>query len=149
MINTPDLISFLQKGQSLCDIQIGQTRQEIVSKFGRFAIHYGDNNVGYYELPKGIRVGYTGNIVDELAILNKREDAVFKLYVTDLLETFVIGPTTTIQEAVKFLNWSGTGWSITDTTNKFNLTIMTNANVGLTFDLEDGELMIISQRILI
>lgn len=78
-------------------------------------------------------------------VLNKREDAVFVLHVPYLLNTFTIGPNTTIHEAIKFLNWSRTKWTIVDTDNKFNLTILTQADVGLIFDLDDGELLMISK----
>lgn len=145
MIETADLISFLQIGKSLCGIEIGQTRQDVLAKFGDHLDQYGENDYGYLELPKGVRFSYFKNEIDGIAVLNKREDAVFVLHVPDLLDNFTIGPNTTIHEAIKFLNWSRINWTIVDTDNKFNLTILTQADVGLIFDLDDGELMMISK----
>jgi hypothetical protein len=144
MIETKDLILFMKTGQSLCDVKIGHKKAEVISRFGTRLEQYGEKNYGYFELPKGIRFGYFGDEIDELAVLNKREDAVFELPVPDLHETFSISPKTTICEAIKFLNWSSVKWSVIDTANKFNLTLLTQGKVGLIFDLEDGELMIIS-----
>lgn len=144
MIETKDLISFLKTGQSLCDIKIGHKKADVISRFGEKLDHYGEKNYGYLELPKGIRFGYLGDEIDELAVLNKREDAVFELHVPDLDETFTIGTKTTIHEAIKFLNCSSVAWSAVDTANKFSLTLFTEGQVGLTFDLEEGELMKIS-----
>jgi len=144
MIETKDLISFLRTGQSLCDIKIGHKKADVISKFGSKLDQYGKKEYGYLELPKGIRFGYFGEELDELAVLNKREDAVFELSVPDLHETFTIGPKTTVHEAIKFLNWSSVIWSAVDTANKFSLTILTQGQVSLIFDLEDGELMKIS-----
>ena len=144
MIETKDLISFLKTGRSLCDIKIGHKKADVISRFGTRIDQYGEKDYGYLELPKGIRFGYCGYEIDELAVLNKREDAVYELYVPDLHETFTIGPKTTINEAIKFLNWSSIIWSIVDTANKFSLTLITQGQVGLVFDLEDGELMKIS-----
>jgi hypothetical protein len=145
MIETTDLISFLQIGKSLCDIEIGQARQDVIARFGEQLDQYGEKDYGYFELPKGVRFSYFKDEIDGLAVLNKRKDAVFVLDVPDLLDTFTIGPNTTIHEAIKFLNWSRTKWTIVDTDNKFNLTILTQAGVGLIFDLDDGELMMISK----
>ena len=144
MIETKDLISFLKTGQLLCDIKIGHKKADVISRFGSGLVQYGEKDYGYLELPKGIRFGYFADKIDELAVLNKREDAVFELHVPDLHETFTIGPKTTIHEAIKFLNWSSVIWSVVDTSNKFSLTLLTQGQVGLIFDLEDGELMKIS-----
>jgi hypothetical protein len=145
MIETTDLISFLQIGKSLCDIELGHTRQDVIARFGDQLDQYGEKDYGYFELPKGVRFSYFKDEIDGLAVLNKREDAMFALHVPDLLDTFTIGPSTTIHEAIKFLNWSRTKWTLVDTDNKFNLTILTQAGVGLIFDLDDGELMMISK----
>jgi hypothetical protein len=145
MIETAELISFLQIGKSLCDIEIGQNKQDVVSRFGEQLEQYGEKGHGYLELPKGVRFSYFKEEIDGLAVLNKREDAVFIFDVQELQDTFTIGPNTTIHEAIKFLNWSRTKWTIVDTDNKFNLTILTQGNVGLIFDLDDGELMMISK----
>jgi hypothetical protein len=144
MIETKDLITFLKTGQSLCGTEIGHRKADVISTFGEDLIQYGEKDYGYFELPKGIRLGYWGDQIDELTVLNKREDAIFELNVTDLHETFTIGPKTTIHEAIKFLNWSYVRWSVVDTANKFSLTLLTEGQVGLVFDLEDGELMKIS-----
>lgn len=144
MIETKDLISFLKTGESLCDIKIGHKKADVISRFGEKLDQYGEKDYGYLELPKGIRFGFWGDEIDELAVLNKREDALFELHVPDLHETFTLGPKTTIHEAIKFLNWSKVIWSVVDTANIFSLTIFTQGQVGLVFDLEDGELMIIS-----
>lgn len=144
MIETADLISFLQTGKSLCNIEIGQKKQDVISKFGEQLEQYGEKEYGYFELPKGIRFSYFKDEIDGLAVLNKREDAVFAIDVAELQDTYTIGPNTTIHEAIKFLNWSGTKWTTVDTDNKFNLTILTQGNVGLIFDLDEGELIMIS-----
>jgi hypothetical protein len=145
MIETAELITFLRNGQSLCDIKIGHTKQDVLSKFGAQLDQYGEKDYGYFELPRGIRFSFFKDEIDGLAVLNKRNDAVFDLVVPDLQDTFTIGPKTTIQEAIKFLNWSQVNWTVVDTVNKFNLTILTQGNVGLIFDLDDGELMMISK----
>ena len=145
MIETDELICFLQNGKSLCDIEIGQTKHDVISRFGEQLDQYGEKEYGYLELPKGVRFSYFKDEIDGLAVLNKREDAVFTLVVPDLQDTFTIGPNTTIHEAIKFLNWSGTKWTAVDTDNKFNLIILTQGNVRLTFDLDYGELIMISK----
>jgi len=144
MIDTRDLVTFLKTGLSLCGIEIGHRKADVISTFGENLIQYGEKDYGYLELPKGIRLGYRGDEIDELAVLNKREDAIFELNVTDLHETFTISPKTTIHEAIKFLNWSAVRWSVVDTANEFSLTLLTEGHVGLIFDLTDGELMKIS-----
>jgi hypothetical protein len=145
MIETQDLITFLKTGHSLCGIAIGHRKSDVIAKFGEKLNQYGEQEIGYLELPKGVRLGYSGDEIDELAVLNKREDANFAFYVADLCETFTIGPKTTIHEAIKFLNWSCVKWSVVDTANKFSLTLVTQGLVGLIFDLEDGELMKLSK----
>ena len=146
MFNTQDLIQFLKLGQSLCDIRLGQNKNDVTAKFGTLVESYGDKkgNYGYLEIPKGIRYSYHGDEIDGLAILNKREDAIFELFVNEIDATYKIGPETTIQEAIKFLVWAQIKWTIPKTDDKFHLTIKTEANVGLVFDLDDGALMKIS-----
>ena len=58
MIETGELISFLQNGKSLCGIEIGQTKQDVISRFGEQLDQYGEKDYGFFELPKGIRFGY-------------------------------------------------------------------------------------------
>lgn len=144
MFETKDLILFLRTGQTLCDIKIGHKKADLIAKFVDKLEQYGEKDYGYLELPKGIRFGYRGDQIDELAVLTKRDDAVFELDVPELHETFTVGSKTTIQEAVKFLNWSSIAWSVVEPANKFNLNLLTEGNVVLVFDLEDGELMLIS-----
>lgn len=145
MIETSELISFLQFGKSLCNIEIGQTKLDVISRFGMQLEQYGEEEYGYLELPNGVRFSYYKGEIDGLAVLNKREDAVFTFFVPELQDSFTIGPDTTIHEAINFLNWSQTKWTIADNENKFNLTILTQGNVGLIFDLDGGELIIISK----
>jgi hypothetical protein len=84
---TVDLISFLQIGKSLCGIEIGQRRQEVIARFGEQLDQYGEKDYGYLELPKGIRFNYFKDEIDGLAVLNKREDAVFVLHDKDTVLT--------------------------------------------------------------
>lgn len=145
MIETADLIEFLRKGERLCGISIGMKKQEVIEKFGSQLYVYGDKQVGYMELPKGIRFGYFGNFIDEMAILNEGEDAVYSILVENAGKKISIGPETTIAEAKELLNYSGIKWIQLEPVSGNDTTILTEGYVGLVFYEGSEKLRIVSK----
>jgi hypothetical protein len=128
MIQSDEVVKFIKEGTSLCGICIGSKRTDVESTFERVLNKYGDKKVGYIEIPQGIRFGYWDNLIDELAILTDRPDAIYKSQFAD---------------AKIFLESNSIKWTTLGDTN--DLSILTEGYVVLIFDNDTGELRMISK----
>lgn len=145
MNNVSELIDFLRKGEVLFSISLGTQKQEVFNRFGNLLTVYGDKMVGYLELPGGIRFGYWNDTIDELAVLNQRDDAKYPFQIEGVERELVLGPETTFDEVTTLLDSQDIEWKRLELTNEFEYTILTEGFVGLVFDAETQELKIISQ----
>jgi hypothetical protein len=138
-----DVLLFLTTGE-IQGIRVGMTIDEVKEKLGQPREVIGDSNVGY--LMYGIfRIGYRGNIIDEMALFfYKYPDVSICLDYKDDEEHFEISAGTKINEMIRLMNYKGIRWDCYDKSNSDYFTVRSEIKVALIFDLYDGSLFMIS-----
>jgi hypothetical protein len=143
MMTGDEILSFIITGEWQ-GIRVGMTIDEVNGKLGRPDDVIGDSQVGY--LMYGIfRIGYRGNIIDEMALFfYKDPDVCICLDYKDDEEYFEISAHAKINEVIRLMNYRGISWNCYDKSNSDYFTIRSESKVAIVFDLYDGSLFMIS-----
>lgn len=145
--NTNSVVRFLKKGKFFKGLRLKDKTSKMYKNFGTPKAIIGDNSFGFYEFSNGVRIGYIDDYLDELAILFDKRNVKYPIEITSSekeisLSKYVneISNKTRIHEFLRVLGYNNIKWKSCDERSKECLSIVTEANVLITFTLEDGKL---------
>ena len=140
-----DIFDFLKNGESLAGISLGMPVNDVIDKLGNNFERVGNEEIGYlqYEV---LRLGYTKNTIDELAIVfSKRRTPVYAINI-DLLQSIkVLDSSTKLHQFILILNYAQIKWQVEKNLDWDYLILKTEAGVGVLFYLDSGEINLISK----
>ncbi|WP_113635888.1 hypothetical protein [Nubsella zeaxanthinifaciens] len=127
---------FLKTGNNLNGVILNDPKDKISELLGEPIELIGDRECGFFQYKNGVRIGYFGNEIDELAISFVGRGDIF--YSVKLDNTYEITNHTQIHEFIFFLNNNNLSWKSFDEKSKMAFSIILKSGVYVVFDLETG-----------
>jgi len=135
-----DLINFIINGTSLNGISLNDSLDKVIDVLGKPIEKIGDKKAGFLQYKKGLRYGYFGNEIDELAILFREWKKYSYPVKNNFNEEINISGKTQIHQFIYFLNSNEIKWKVVHEKNLDALIIEVNSTIYVFFDLYTGYL---------
>ena len=135
------LIEFLKDGEAFLGFKTQDKVTQIFELVGQPELIIGNEEMGFYEYKNGIRIGYVDDFMDEFAILfSEKRHIEFPIHSSSLKGIKKITKNLQIFELISILNSNKIKWKSCDEKSSSCFTIITEGDVLILFDLENGEL---------
>lgn len=101
----------------------------------------GNEECGYYEYQNGLRIGYIDDFINEFALLFCEEkNNKFQIEILEIDCVKQLSKKTSIHDFIKILNFSKVEWKTCDEKSTEMFSIITEGNVLILFNLDNGKL---------
>jgi hypothetical protein len=142
-----EILDFLRSGNGLCGVQLDAPVAAMLERLGKPHRHAGNEEFGgYYEYNGGIRFGYLGGQIIEMAVLLRyREGVHLPVSVpgtrTQSALTMVITEHTRMHTCLRLLQYAGLPWQAEPNADVDRLYVKVgDAGASIIFDLDDGHI---------
>jgi len=137
-----NILDFLRNANNLNGVHLNDSVDKVFELRGDPLEIIGDKACGFLHYGNGIRFGYFGTEIDELAIIFYGGKSI--TYIVDCEHIRIINEKSTINEILLFLNFSNIEWKSNDEKNVNVFSVKLNNNIYILFDLLTGRLTKIS-----
>lgn len=135
-----DIIDFMINGNDLNGICINDPIEKVVSLMGKPVEIVGDKKAGFFHYRNGLRFGYSGSEVDELAILFQEKGKYSYHTSNQFNDEIIISGVMQLHEFIFMLKSKEIKWECIKGRSMFALKLQINSKTYALFDLYTGYL---------